>query len=130
MSMEPHNFVANKIVTDLQLPLSDTAKYGVVMGNGNAIKGKGICKKISLLLQGLMINEDFLLLELGGDDFIMGMSWLTKMGFMSIDWATLTMSFLVGAEAITLKEDPTLTKVEVSLGDIEGLERTRPRLLG
>lgn len=43
------------------------------------------------------------------------MQWLRKMGFMGVDLGALIMSFQVGADKITLKMDPTLTKAEVSL---------------
>lgn len=70
---------------------------------------------MTISVQELILSEDFLPLELGSIDLILGMQWLRKMGFMGVDWGALTMSFQVGPDKITLKGDPTLTKAEVSL---------------
>ena len=63
-----HNFIHQRIVDELELPLSETSHYGVVVENGVALKGKGICKSIVVVLPSLKIMEDFLLLELGWVD--------------------------------------------------------------
>lgn len=59
--------------------------YGIVMGNGVAITDKGICKKLSIQLPELIIQEDFLPLDPGSVDLILGMQWLRTMGFMGVD---------------------------------------------
>lgn len=55
-----HNFISQKIVEKLNLPLLDTGHYGVIMGSGLAIKGKGMCKVVIVRLQEIVIIEDFL----------------------------------------------------------------------
>lgn len=45
-----HNFIHQRLVEELELPLSETSHYGVVVGNGTALKGKGICKSIVVVL--------------------------------------------------------------------------------
>ncbi|KAA0063178.1 ty3-gypsy retrotransposon protein [Cucumis melo var. makuwa] len=45
----------------------------VIMGTGTAVKGKGLCKGVCLQLAELSIVEEFLPLELGGVDMILGM---------------------------------------------------------
>lgn len=37
-----HNFIPEKIVKALQIPTKDTAHYGVILGFGTAIQGKGV----------------------------------------------------------------------------------------
>lgn len=71
-----HNFIHQRIVDELELPLSETSHYEVVVENGVALKGKGICKAVVVVLPNLMIKEDFLPLELGQVDVILGMVWL------------------------------------------------------
>ena len=62
------------------LPRTETARYGVLMGTGMAVQGAGICKGVKLHLQNLQIVEDFLPLELGSSDVILGMKWLAAVG--------------------------------------------------
>lgn len=45
-----HNFISKKLVKELQLNTKDTWKYGVILGSGTTIKGKGICEAVELLL--------------------------------------------------------------------------------
>ena len=45
-----HNFVSEKLVKELQLNTQDTSNYGVILGSGTAIKGKGICEAVELML--------------------------------------------------------------------------------
>lgn len=54
-------------------------------------------------------------LQLSGVEVILGMQWLRTMGTMQVDWSTLTMSFQAGEQRVTIREDPALTRVEISL---------------
>lgn len=38
---EMHNFISEKLVTSLNLPMMETANYGVTLGSGTTMKGKG-----------------------------------------------------------------------------------------
>lgn len=59
--------------------------------------------------------EDFLPLELGNANDILGMQWLASLGGMHVNWGTLTMKFRVGGVTVTLQGDPALCKSLVSL---------------
>lgn len=43
-----HNFVSKRLVDELHMPLKETSNYGIVMGNGVAIKGKGVCRRLNV----------------------------------------------------------------------------------
>lgn len=45
----------------------------MIMGTGLTIKGEGVCRGVALNLPGLLVVEDFLPLELGSSDVILGM---------------------------------------------------------
>ncbi|KAA0033871.1 transposon Tf2-1 polyprotein isoform X1 [Cucumis melo var. makuwa] len=45
-----HNFISEKLVNDLQLSTRETSHYGVILGSGTAMKGKGIYEAIELSL--------------------------------------------------------------------------------
>lgn len=57
-----HNFISLEVVQKIGLPITVTNNYGV-MGTGELVTGKGMCKGVVLELQGLTIIEDFLLLD-------------------------------------------------------------------
>lgn len=60
-----HNFIHQTILDELELPLSETSHYGVVVGNGVALKGKRICKAIMVVLPNLTIYRRFLIVRVG-----------------------------------------------------------------
>lgn len=49
-----YNFLAQKLVEELKLPLVETMHPGVIMGKGSAAKGKGMCRVV-LTIGELMI---------------------------------------------------------------------------
>ena len=99
---------------ELKLPLLTTANYGVVMGIGLAVCGKGI-KWVIIKMQGLTVVEDFLPLSLGSTYVILGMQWLGTLGTMEVNWQQLIMKFKMGETLMILKGDPSLCKSGVSL---------------
>lgn len=64
---------------------------------------------------GLEVVEDFLPLELGSTDVILGIQWLEKLGVVRNNWKTRIMEFEVNEEPIILKGDPTLVRSKISL---------------
>ena len=110
-----HNFLSLELVQQLALPLTTTTSYGVMMGTGISVKGKGICRGVCISMQGLTVVEDFLPLELGNTDVILGMPWLGTLGDVKVNWKMLTMKIKMGKAVIVLKGDPSLSRIEVSL---------------
>ena len=66
-------------------------------------------------MQGLTVVEDFLPLELGNTDVILGMPWLGTLGDVKVNWKMLTMKIKMGKAVIVLKGDPSFSRIEVSL---------------
>lgn len=64
-------------------------------------------------LQNVTVKEDFLPLELGSFNVILGTQWLRKLGEMQVKWQNLTMTFTVSR--ITLRDDPSLSRAYVSI---------------
>ncbi|KAA0054184.1 retrotransposon protein [Cucumis melo var. makuwa] len=90
-------------------------KFGVTIGDGTTLEGNRICKTVEVKLPELTIVADFLVIELGGVDLVLGMQWLSTTGFMEIHWPSMTMA---GTSQVILKGDPSLTKAECSLKTI------------
>ncbi|TYK09696.1 Ty3/gypsy retrotransposon protein [Cucumis melo var. makuwa] len=110
-----HNFVSEKLVKKLILPIKETSHYGVILGFGAAVQGKGICEKLEVQLNNWKIVEDFLLLDLGGVDVILGLQWLYSLGVTTVDRKNLSLTFSVDGKSVNIKGDPSLTKARISL---------------
>ncbi|KAA0041765.1 ty3-gypsy retrotransposon protein [Cucumis melo var. makuwa] len=110
-----HNFISDKLVQRLNLQMKETSNYGVILGFGTAIKGKGICGRIELLLGDWKIVDSFLPSELGGADAISGMQWLHSLGVTEVDRRNLSMTLQHEGKRIVIRGDPSLTKARVSL---------------
>ena len=61
------------------------------LGNGEEIVRHGICRRVELEIQGLTIIQDYLSLELGNSDLILGVQWLETLGSVTTNWKTQTM---------------------------------------
>lgn len=110
-----HNFISVDLVQKIHLPREGTTGYGVLMGTGLMVRGEGVCKGVVLTLQNIEVIADFLPLELGSADVILGMQWLETLGRMHVNWKDLTMKFRVRGVAVSLQGDPELCNSRVSL---------------
>lgn len=88
-----HNFISPKVVRKLTIPITDTEEFGVTLGTGETRLGKWSCQEVELDLGALCITENFLPLELGHSDVILGIEWLAKLGTISTNWKTPLMQF-------------------------------------
>ena len=68
------NFMSEKLVGELQIATKETAHYGVIMGSGTSIKGKGICEAVEVMVKEWKIVANFLPIELGGVDVVLGVT--------------------------------------------------------
>ncbi|KAA0059036.1 ty3-gypsy retrotransposon protein [Cucumis melo var. makuwa] len=114
-----HDFIHQAVVEEVNIIIEKDTTFGVTIENGTNRRGRGLCKRVELKLPELIIVADFLVIELGKVDIILGMQWLCTTGSMRVHWLTLTMTFMVGEKQITLKGDPLLIKAECSLKTIQ-----------
>lgn len=71
------NFILLALVEELGMQLDGNGNFGVFLGNGDTIHGKGVCKNVEIVLTGnVEITVDMLPLELGTSDIILGVQWL------------------------------------------------------
>lgn len=61
------------------------------------------------------IVEDFLPLELGSSDIILGVQWLEKLGTVWTNWKTQVMQFEMRGQTVKLVGDPSLVRAKISL---------------
>lgn len=78
-----HNFIALGMVSAARIPITGSEGFGVSLGNGEAIRGGVVCKEVRLQLDGgVEVIKDFLPLNLGSSDVILGIQWLEKLGMV------------------------------------------------
>lgn len=81
------------------------------LGNGEAIRGEGLCHGVRLQLDGgIEVEEDFLPLKLGNSDVKLGIQWLEKLGMVLNNWKTQVMKFEIKGEPITLVGNLSLVR--------------------
>lgn len=96
--------------------MEDTPSYIVELGDGHRLKCKGKCFKLSLLLQGMEIKQDFYFFTLQGVDLVLGLDWLSSLGEVKTNFGKLELTLSRDGKLITLVGDPSLTKIELSYG--------------
>ncbi|KAA0048439.1 ty3-gypsy retroelement transposase [Cucumis melo var. makuwa] len=72
-------------------------------------------ENVEIQLKNWSSKEEFLPLELGGVDVILGMQWLHSLGVTVVDWKNLTLTFTMDGKLICVKGYPSLTKARISL---------------
>lgn len=110
-----HNFISNEIVQRLEISLSHSASYGVVLGTGDSVRAAGVCKNVVLTMGDITIVQDFLPLPLGSADIILSVAWLETLGKIQFDYRLSVMDFQLGEWQVHLKGDRGLVKSHISL---------------
>ncbi|KAJ9562283.1 hypothetical protein OSB04_007443 [Centaurea solstitialis] len=110
-----HNFISTEIVERKKIKVEKTKEYMIKLGLGERVKGNGLCKQVEVNVQGLIVMEDFLPIQLGNSDVILGMQWLETLGNTWVNWKEQIMKFTVGGRTVTLRGDPSLGRSLVSL---------------
>ncbi|XP_058771346.1 uncharacterized protein LOC131644773 [Vicia villosa] len=98
-----HNFISPKITTALGLQITPMAAKTIRLGDGHKVLSKGLCEGVRISLGSQIFVIDALVLELGGLDVVLGVSWLSTLGKVVVDWKDLSMQFLYEGNMINLQ---------------------------
>lgn len=109
-----HNFIDHRLMRHLGLVAEETRGYGVITGSGEPVRGGGICRDVTLKMQGYSVTFDFLPLELNNVDIILGIQWLETLGEMRVNWKLQTMKIPMEGKMITLQGEPDICSSEIS----------------
>ncbi|PNX80637.1 hypothetical protein L195_g036643, partial [Trifolium pratense] len=83
-----HNFISPNLATALGLAVKHVAERKIKLGDGHKVVSKGVCEGLSLILGNMKVVVDALILDLGGLDVVLGVSWLCTLGKVLMDWKT------------------------------------------
>ncbi|MCH83009.1 hypothetical protein A2U01_0003823, partial [Trifolium medium] len=98
-----HNFISSQITAALGLPITPMAAKRIKLGDGHKVVSLGMCKGVRLNLGQIEVEVDALVLDLGGLDVILGVSWLCTLGQVMMDWKALSMKFEHKGKTIMLQ---------------------------
>ncbi|MCH84607.1 Ty3/gypsy retrotransposon protein, partial [Trifolium medium] len=98
-----HNFISPSLTTALGLTVKPVLERRIKLGDGHKVVTRGVCEGITLMMGGMEVVVDALVLDLGGLDVVLGVSWLCTLGKVMMDWKTLTMQFWQQGKSITLQ---------------------------
>lgn len=97
-----HNFISNVIVHEWDLPLTDIGGSGVVLGTRLVEQSRGLYCGLILTVQGVQVTKDFLPLDLGSTNIILGMQWLHTLGETRINRKLLRLQYEVEGRWVVL----------------------------
>ena len=122
------NFIASRLVEDLELKLVDTPTYIIEVGNGEKVKNQGVCKNLEFQIQGVQFHEHFFLMDLGGTEMVLGMDWLASLGNIEANFGKLCLQWETNGTKYCIKGDPALSTQSSYLeGYVEGNSTRRCR---
>ncbi|CAA7015063.1 unnamed protein product [Microthlaspi erraticum] len=116
-----HNFIDPSVLSKTQLHPARNRKLEILLGTGITVNGTGVCRNVSLELQGHAFVMNLVVLELGNAEIILGVDWLRTLGKCEHDWDKHEMSFTYNGERITLFGDPALQSSGRSFKDNHSL---------
>lgn len=110
-----HNFISPVAVKKNRLSVIQNPNLNVLLGTGLKVQGTWICHSVQLVLPDMTFKADFIILELGNVDIILGVQWLRTLGTCLVDWEWYIWSFTYNGKLVTLIGGPTLHGTRVSL---------------
>lgn len=75
-----HNILQPRLIGHLNLPISPTIAFSVMLGNGKHIYCSGLCSKVTMVIQDQVFKVPMCLLPIQGVGLVLGMQWLSFLG--------------------------------------------------
>lgn len=102
-SCSTHNFIQQSVIHFLNLPISNSNQFQVMIGNGDQLVCNTQCLNVPVLLSNTPFTIDFFILPISGADLVLGVQCLKTLGLIITDYSTLQMEFTWHYEKIILQ---------------------------
>ena len=102
------NFMTNRLARELGLDVQSIPTFTMEVGNGQREKGEGVCYGVKMLVQGILIQQNFFLMELRGTEVILGMDWLSSLGKIEVDFHEMTLKWKADGKVWEIIGDPAI----------------------
>lgn len=80
-----HNFISPQVTNALGLEITPDPARSIKLGDGHRVNSQGVCKGIVIKMSSVKVVIDALVLDLGGLDIVLGVSWLSTLGKVIMD---------------------------------------------
>ncbi|GKA21527.1 reverse transcriptase [Tanacetum coccineum] len=98
-----HNFVRPDVVEKKCLPVQSSKPFKVYIGSGETLLCESICSRVTLSMQGLIMEVDLYVLPRKGSDIVLSIQWLQNLGKVTHDYSNETMVFSWSGRDYALK---------------------------
>ncbi|GAV65420.1 RVP_2 domain-containing protein [Cephalotus follicularis] len=88
-----HNFIQERLVSNLGISKMDIKPFHVFVGNGEVLTCSSKCLNIPIKIQGHEFRFDLYILPIQGVEVVLGIEWLELLGPVITDYKHLTMKF-------------------------------------
>jgi hypothetical protein len=88
-----HNFISEKAVAMVELPLQGRANLFTTVANGERVQCAGVFKNMAFCIAKDQFQTDLFVFPLGCYDIVLGTHWLASLGPILWDFGKLMMSF-------------------------------------
>ena len=88
-----HDFLHPRIAERLRLSLTPIRPFRIYVGNGASLVCSHVSRQTKLSMQGAQFVVDLHILDIHGQDVILGMTWLESLGKISADFIGKTLEF-------------------------------------
>ena len=95
-----HNFISPQVTNALGLEITPEPTRSIKLGDGHRVNSQGVCKGIVMKMGYVKVVIDALVLDLGGLDMVLGVSWLSTLGKVIMDWKVLSMQFMYEGQMV------------------------------
>ncbi|KAH0730005.1 hypothetical protein KY289_001193 [Solanum tuberosum] len=88
-----HNFVADSIVEEHNIPVEMVSTFGVQIWNGDIIHCNKVCRNLQIQLSGFTITQDYYPFAIGGACLVFGIKWLASLNTIQSNWKDMFIIF-------------------------------------